>query len=285
MAEQPRHREPSHQESTPQNPGRGEPYEVREPERGTHPGGREAYASGQPGYREGYREYEHRGGGRPNEPRHDTGESEAPFRHIGRRVSWGAIFAGVFVALSVQLLLSVLGIGIGAAAFDPTGAADPTAWTVGAAVWWVITGLIALFIGGWVAGHLATNPDRRDGAIHGVVTWSLATLIGVWMLTTTLGTMTAGAWTVVAEGQQLQMPAGIEEQIDPQQQEQQPQQQQDAMQDPQEMLDQAGEAVAHAGIWTFVAMVLGAAAAGLGGFLATPRNAPSEMSRRDIDRR
>ena len=31
----------------------------------------------------------------------------------GRRVSWGAIFAGVVIAVAVQLLLGILGTGIG----------------------------------------------------------------------------------------------------------------------------------------------------------------------------
>ena len=35
------------------------------------------------------------------------------------RISWGSIFAGVAMALAVQFLLILLGIGIGAAVLDP----------------------------------------------------------------------------------------------------------------------------------------------------------------------
>ena len=35
------------------------------------------------------------------------------------RVAWGAIFAGVVVALIVQVMLTMLGVGIGMATLDP----------------------------------------------------------------------------------------------------------------------------------------------------------------------
>ena len=42
------------------------------------------------------------------------------------KVSWGAIFAGVAVALVVQLLLNLLGAGVGAAVIDPGTSAVST---------------------------------------------------------------------------------------------------------------------------------------------------------------
>ena len=41
------------------------------------------------------------------------------------RVAWGAIFAGVVVALVVQVLLTMLGVGIGMATLDPAAATTP----------------------------------------------------------------------------------------------------------------------------------------------------------------
>lgn len=287
MAEHPRHRQPSHLErSGGERTGAGETYHVRE-------------TSEVPVTSRTYRTEEapeHRYTSHHEAPRHydssrehaQESQASTSWWNIGRRISWGAIFAGVAVALAVQLLLSMLGIGIGAAGFDPAQGDSPTAWSIGAGVWWVITGLIALFVGGWVAGHLSSNPDRTDGMLHGVVTWSLATLIGVWLLTSTLGAVTAGAWQVVATGaesgavQQLQLPAQAQEQVE---QLQQPQQQQELQQQAQEVAQQADDAVAHAGIWTFIAMLLGAAAAGLGGFLATPSNSMRELNEREYRNR
>jgi len=51
----------------------------------------------------------------------------APLTASLRRVSWGAILAGVVVALAVQVLLAMLGAAIGLATIEPTQAGDNTA--------------------------------------------------------------------------------------------------------------------------------------------------------------
>jgi hypothetical protein len=96
---------------------------------------------------------------------------------IVRRVSWGAILAGVVVALVLQLLLGVLGIGIGAAVLDPAAASPLEGFGIGAAVWLTLTTVIALFAGGWVAGHLSGAPRGTESILHGVVAWALALLL------------------------------------------------------------------------------------------------------------
>ncbi|HEX5044121.1 MAG TPA: hypothetical protein VFV75_14530, partial [Candidatus Polarisedimenticolaceae bacterium] len=112
------------------------------------------------------------------------------------RVSWGALFAGVVVALATQLLLAALGMAIGFTALDPGDRGS--AFGVGAGIWWLLSGLIALFLGGWTAGRLA-NPTRKlDASLHGFATWALATLISAWMLTSAVGGVMGGAWSAVS---------------------------------------------------------------------------------------
>lgn len=108
-----------------------------------------------------------------------------------KRISWGAIFAGLVAVLAIQITLSLLGIGIGAVAFDPTQD-RPTPFGIGAAIWWVITGLVALFVGGYISGRLAGIPRREDGMMHGFVTWSAATLMTFYLLTTAVGALVGG---------------------------------------------------------------------------------------------
>ena len=43
----------------------------------------------------------------------DTGPPADILPSVTRRVSWGAVFAGVVMVLAIQLLLSMLGLGIG----------------------------------------------------------------------------------------------------------------------------------------------------------------------------
>lgn len=95
-----------------------------------------------------------------------------------RRISWAAIFAGLFVALAIELLLSLLGVGFGAGTIHAVSGTSATAGSlgIGSGIWFLISTLVALFAGGWVAGRLAGMPRATDGVLHGIVAWSLTTL-------------------------------------------------------------------------------------------------------------
>lgn len=113
------------------------------------------------------------------------------------KVSWGAVFAGVAVALVVQLLLNLLGAGVGAAVIDPGTNDNPSATTlsVSTAVWFVVSGLIASFVGGYVASRLSGHPVRSTGALHGLTTWATTTLVVVYLLTTSVGALLGGVFS------------------------------------------------------------------------------------------
>ena len=121
-----------------------------------------------------------------------------------RRSSWGAIVAGIAVVLVVQLLLMLLGLAIGASTIDPASADTPQASTlgIGSAVWWLIATAISVFAGAWVAGRLAGMPTRTDSMLHGIVTWAAATLIGFYLLTTTVGSLVGGAFSTLGSAAQ-----------------------------------------------------------------------------------
>jgi len=113
------------------------------------------------------------------------------------KISWGAVFAGVAVALVVQLLLNLLGAGIGAAVIDPGTSDNPSATTlsVSTAVWFVVSGLIASFIGGFVASRLSGRPSRSTGSLHGLTSWAVTTLVVVYLLTTSVGALVGGVFS------------------------------------------------------------------------------------------
>jgi ElaB/YqjD/DUF883 family membrane-anchored ribosome-binding protein len=182
-----------------------------------------------------------------------------------KRMSWGAVLAGAVVALSVQLLLSLLGLGIGLATVDPAVGDTPSAASFGIAtgVFYAIVTLVSLFAGGWVAGRLAGMPVRTDGLLHGVVTWAVAMLLLLYVVTTTVGAVLSGTLgmvssTLQAAGQGVQAAAGAAAQSDVgeealnsiQQQAQQllgQAQQATGAQNPSELLDQV-VAVAQGGL-------------------------------------
>jgi hypothetical protein len=117
------------------------------------------------------------------------------------KVSWGAILAGVVVALVTQLILNMLGIGIGAATLDPSaGAADnpsATGLSLGAGIWWTVSGILAALAGGYTAGRLAGKPQESTAGWHGLTTWALTTLVVFYLLTTAVGGLLGGAYRTV----------------------------------------------------------------------------------------
>lgn len=116
-----------------------------------------------------------------------------------KRVSWGAIFGGTFIALAIMVLLGSLGIAIGATTIDPQTGETPSAraFGIGAGIWWIATSALALFGGGWAAGRLAGPRRMLESTLHGVVTWSFTATIVVALMTTAVGSMVSGAMRVL----------------------------------------------------------------------------------------
>ena len=117
---------------------------------------------------------------------------------VVKRMSWSAVFAGVVVVLIIQLALSLLGMGIGMTTVDPQqqgGIPGATTFGIGAAIWWIVTTLIAVGAGGWVAGRLAGMPRRIDGLLHGLITFGFATLLLFYLVTSTAATLIGGTFS------------------------------------------------------------------------------------------
>jgi len=118
------------------------------------------------------------------------------------RVSWGAVLSGVVVALVAHLILNMIGIGVGASTLEPAAGAaanpSPATFSIGAGVWWTVSGIIAALAGGYAAGRLAGKPKESTAAWHGLVAWALTTLVIFYLLTSTVGSLVGGAFRTVA---------------------------------------------------------------------------------------
>src|SRR5437868_15444414 len=116
--------------------------------------------------------------------------------------TWSAVLAGVFASLVVQILLTMLGFGVGLLAIDvPTAQSAPAGAGWAAFVWWAVSGIVAAFIGGAVAA--ANSPDQTGlGRVgHALASWAVATVLVV-----TATALTAGSATNIASN--LAGPAG-----------------------------------------------------------------------------
>jgi hypothetical protein len=106
-------------------------------------------------------------------------------------VSWSAVIGGAFVAASLALILTILGVGLGLSSISPWAGAGATATTIGASaiVWLIATQAIAAGLGGYLAGRLRTkwtdvHGDEvyfRDTA-HGFLVWAVGVVITVAFL-------------------------------------------------------------------------------------------------------
>jgi hypothetical protein len=113
------------------------------------------------------------------------------------RVSWSAVLAGVVIALVVQLLLNMLGIGIGAATVTPATGDIPSvsSFSLGAGIWFAVAGILAALAGGYAAGRLAGAPKESTAGWHGLTAWAVSTLIVFYLLTTAVGGLIGGAYS------------------------------------------------------------------------------------------
>ena len=102
------------------------------------------------------------------------------------RMSWSALLVGTVVALSIELMLGLLGAGIGFSSLDPAGNDGPSAGSlgIGAIIWWTLSTVIALgagAFGGLVGGAFRTVGSLATAATTGasVITPTVAKAAGI----------------------------------------------------------------------------------------------------------
>jgi len=120
-------------------------------------------------------------------------------------VSLGAIFSGVIIALILQFLFNVLGLSIGANTVNPATEANPIEPALGmaAAIWVVFSTLLALFMGGWVAGRLSNTQNHVNSTLHGIITWAVTSIILLAIVGSSIGGIVSGIGRIVGQGATL----------------------------------------------------------------------------------
>jgi hypothetical protein len=146
-----------------------------------------------------------------------------PFHGFDRpfaRISWGAIFAGAIIALATQLVLTLIGTAVGLATLNPATGQNPSGTTlgIGAGAWLVISSLVSLFLGGYIAGRLG---GTFNGWLHGLATWATVAMLTILLLTTAagglIGTASGLASFAVNNSDKVsrtQLPPAVQQQID-----------------------------------------------------------------------
>jgi hypothetical protein len=110
------------------------------------------------------------------------------------------VVGGVVLVVVLQLLFSLLGAGVGLNTVNTNAGSTPMASTfgIGAGIWWILTSCLAIGVGGFVAAWFAGVEMRFDGVLHGLVTWGIATLLTIWLLTSAMGSVVGGGFSALA---------------------------------------------------------------------------------------
>lgn len=211
------------------------------------------------------------------------------------RVSWGAIFAGAFISLAAFASLSLLGAGIGLISVPAAESARGLAVGMGAggAIWLLLSGIVSFYLGGWTAGRLAATGKVSDSVLHGVVSWSAATLAVLFLAAVTVGGAAGGvlgvmgsamgaAGKVGAEAASEDQLAGQLRQAAEELQARAERLPEDAPAQAAEAAETAAQAAGAVGLFAFFCALFNAGAAALGARAGTRllRPAPVESYRR-----
>lgn len=90
------------------------------------------------------------------------------------RISWGSVFAAAFVVVAIQF--AFVGVSIwgnfGLGSLTTPGTAVTSATSI--AVWTGVWAIIALVVGGFVAGALSNSRSTGDGLWHAAITWGVS---------------------------------------------------------------------------------------------------------------
>lgn len=124
---------------------------------------------------------------------------QAPDDGHASGVSWGAVFAGAAAAASLSFILLLLGVGLGLSSVSPYSYNAST--ITGAAIAWVaFMQLAASGVGGYIAGRLRLKWSNVHGdevhfrdTAHGLLAWSVATLVTVALLASGVKAALGGA--------------------------------------------------------------------------------------------
>lgn len=132
-------------------------------------------------------------------PTYSEAAPDARLPFVAPRMAWGAIFAGVAIALAVELMFALLGAGIGLSLIDPAAGDGASAGGLGlgSLIWWGLSTIVALAAGAYASVRAAGVARPFDGAVHGLAIWGVTLLLTVYLLTSAIGGLVGGAFRAV----------------------------------------------------------------------------------------
>jgi hypothetical protein len=171
-------------------------------------------------------------------------------------ISWGAVIAGVAVAIALGALLNILGLAIGATAANPWSmdSGDAKALTIGGGLWVAFSNAVALQVGAFIAARAAKYPDHHRGLFQGLAVWGVAFVLAFAGLGSSVGgVLHGGDAAVTAYATAADEASGPDDRI--------------SEADAKAAAEKAADVTASLAWWGVATMVLGAIGAVAGGRL------------------
>jgi hypothetical protein len=107
-------------------------------------------------------------------------------------VRWSAVFSGAAVAAGTWLVLQLLFTGGALAGLDPDDLEAARLFGIGTTAGTLLAALVALFLGGLVAGRLAGHFDRKVAGMHGLLVWAITAVAGIVLIASSVNNLADG---------------------------------------------------------------------------------------------
>ncbi len=111
-------------------------------------------------------------------------------------IRWGAVLAGVAVGISIQLVLTLLGIATG---LSTANVSQGDTVGTGPLIWAGFSMLVAAFVGGYVAARMSGLKRKADGVLHGAVSWAVTTILFASLATSIGGSLVSGVFNNMSQ--------------------------------------------------------------------------------------
>jgi hypothetical protein len=99
-------------------------------------------------------------------------------------IQWPTVIAGSVAAIAIGFLLNMVGLAIGASAFNPyeINSQDETI-SIGGGLFVMFAQLVAFQVGAYIASRGARYPDHFGGLLTGFLVWAFAVAVAVTLAT------------------------------------------------------------------------------------------------------
>jgi hypothetical protein len=98
----------------------------------------------------------------------------------------------VALTLALNLLGAGVGLSM-LRPIDPGATPSGGTFGIGGALWWVVSNWIAVLAGAHFAGRVSNRIEDADGALHGVTVWAVSLIAVAWILASSVGSAVGGA--------------------------------------------------------------------------------------------